>query len=55
MEKWYVELNRFHIKYEPWATIKGQVLADFIAEFSDDTVAEAALPAPPIKGKKIVP
>lgn len=30
-------------------------MADFIAEFSDDTVAEVALPAPRIKGKEVVP
>ena len=51
MEKWSVELNRFHIDYEPQIAIKGQVLADFIAEFHADTVAEPAIPAPPTEGK----
>ena len=35
MEKWYVELNKFHIENEPKTAIKGQVLANFIAEFTD--------------------
>ena len=51
MEKWSVELNIFHIKYEPRAAIKGQVLAYIIAEFSDDTVVAAASPAPPTGGQ----
>lgn len=46
MEKWYVELNRFHIDYEPLTSNKGHVLADFIAEFHDDRVAGPAIPAP---------
>ena len=29
-----MELGRFHIEYEPRTAIKGQVLADFIAEFT---------------------
>ena len=45
-EKWYVELNRFHIDYKPRTTIKGQVLVDFIAKFHDDIVAEPATPTP---------
>lgn len=32
-EKWSVELGRFHIKYEPRTTIKGQIIANFIDEF----------------------
>ena len=45
MEKWSVELGRFHIQYEPRTTIKGQILADFIAEFTenDAPVVEEAL------------
>ena len=30
-----MELNIFHIEYELRTTIKGQVLTDFIAEFTD--------------------
>ena len=32
--KWAAELNPYNIKYEPRTAIKGQVLADFIAEFT---------------------
>lgn len=39
MEKWSVELNIFHINYEPRTTIKGHVLTDFITEFYNDAVA----------------
>ncbi|WP_375661169.1 ribonuclease HI family protein, partial [Bartonella sp. CL71SXKL] len=47
MEKWSVELNRFHIEYEPRTAIKAQVLADFIAELSDELVAaDSKQPAP---------
>ena len=45
-------MNRFHIEYEPRATIKGHVLADFIAEFSDITVVEVALLALPTGGQE---
>lgn len=53
MKKWYVELNIFYIEYEPRVAIKGHVLVDFIAEFSDDTVVESALPAPPTRGQEV--
>ena len=32
--KWTTELKPYYIKYEPRATMKGQVLADFIIEFN---------------------
>ena len=38
MEKLYVELGRFHIDYESRTAIKGQVLADFIAEFTENLI-----------------
>ena len=41
MEKWSVELDRFHIEYEPRAAIKGQVLVDFIAEFNGNARVES--------------
>ncbi|XP_075669875.1 uncharacterized protein LOC142639604 [Castanea sativa] len=31
---WAIELNEFDIRYQPWAAMKGQKLADFIAEFT---------------------
>ena len=33
---WAIELSEFDIKYRPCAAIKGQVVADFIAEFTRD-------------------
>ena len=32
--KWAVELSKFDIRYKPKTTIKGQILADFIMEFT---------------------
>ena len=32
--QWAIELGQFDIKYWPRATIKAQVLVDFIAEFT---------------------
>ena len=32
--KWVIELSEFDIKYKPRTTVKGQVLADFIMEFT---------------------
>lgn len=63
MEKWSVELGRFHIEYEPRTAIKGQVLADFIAEniespydptggHQEATVALAGLPTTPTGGQE---
>ena len=37
--KWAIELSEFDIRYKPKTAIKGQVLADFIMEF---TLAEPA-------------
>ncbi|GFY88776.1 hypothetical protein Acr_06g0007160 [Actinidia rufa] len=34
LSKWSLELGQFDIKFSPSAAIKGQVLADFVAEFS---------------------
>ena len=33
---WAIELSEFDIKYHPWTAIKGQIVADFIAEFTHD-------------------
>ena len=32
--KWAIELNEFDIRYKPKTTIKGQVLSDFVMEFT---------------------
>ncbi|KAL2532411.1 rve domain-containing [Abeliophyllum distichum] len=34
--KWAVELGQFELHYKPRTAIKGQALADFIAEFSPE-------------------
>ena len=34
MALWAVELSEFDIQYRPCTSIKGQVVADFIAEFT---------------------
>ena len=38
--KWDKELSEFEIKYKPRTTIKGQVLADFIMEFTSTEPTE---------------
>ena len=35
MVQWVIELSQFDIEYYPRTAIKAQVLADFIAEFTD--------------------
>ena len=39
--KWAIELSEFDIRYKPKTTIKGQILADFIMEFTSAELAEA--------------
>ena len=34
MTLWAVELRKFDIQYQPHVVVKGQVVADFIAEFT---------------------
>ena len=38
--KWALELSEFDIRYKPKTAIKGQVLADFIMEFTSVELAE---------------
>ena len=38
--KWALELSKFDIRYKPKTTIKGQVLADFVMEFTSTELAE---------------
>ena len=42
MAMWAVELSEVDIQYRPWTAVKGQVVADFIVEFTlkDGQVAE---------------
>ena len=42
MLKWATELSQFDICYSPRTTIKGQALADFIAEFTYSNITEVA-------------
>ena len=47
--KWALELSEFDIRYKPKTAIKGQVLADFVMEFTraeliEDTRATPDLP-----------
>ena len=39
--KWAIELSEFDIRYKPKTAIKGQILADFIMEFTLAELAEA--------------
>ena len=38
--KWAIELSEFDIRYKPKTAIKGQVLADFVMEFTSAEPAE---------------
>ena len=40
--KWAIELSEFDIRYRPKTTIKGQVLADFVMEFTSAEPAKDA-------------
>ena len=44
--KWAIELSEFDIKYKPRATVKKQILADFIIEFTPAQTTEATQLAP---------
>ena len=39
--KWAIELSEFDIRYKPKTAIKGQVLADFVMEFTSAELVEA--------------
>ena len=45
MALWAIELREFDIQYQPHTAIKGQVIADFIVEFTltEDQRAEGSL------------
>ena len=40
--KWAIELSEFDIRYKPKTAIKGQVLADFVMEFTSAKPAKDA-------------
>ena len=39
--KWAIELSEFDIRYKPRTAVKGQILADFIMEFTSAQSTEA--------------
>ena len=39
--KWSIELSEFDIRYKPKTAIKGQILANFVMEFTSAELAEA--------------
>ena len=42
---WAIELSEFNIQYRPRTAIKGQVIMDFIAEFTHDEDKRAEEPS----------
>ena len=44
--KWAIELSEFDIRYKSRTTVKGQILADFIIEFTPTQSTEATQLAP---------
>ena len=45
MALWVIELNEFDIQYRPRIMIKGQAMADFIAEFAQSEGKEVGATA----------
>ena len=48
--KWVIELSEFDIRYKQRTVVKGQVLADFIMEFTPSNT-----PAQPIETSQLTP
>ena len=44
--KWAIELSEFDIRYKPKTTIKGQILVDFVMEFTSVELVEATQTTP---------
>ena len=44
--KWAIELSEFDIRYKPRAAVKGQILENFIIEFTPSQTTEATQLAP---------
>jgi len=47
ISKWGTELGAYHIQYEPRTAIRGQVMADFIAEFTPSNPVPIPTPEAP--------
>ena len=52
--KWALELSEFDIKYKPKKAIKGQVLADFVIEFTSAELAEDMRETPDLPIWKLI-
>ena len=50
--KWAIELGQFKVNFRPRMTIKGQALANFIAEFTYSNAAEVTRTANSVKAAK---
>ena len=55
--KWALELEEFEVLYKPRKTIKGQAIADFLAEFTypDDPAEKVTQTSLPTDLKQEVP
>ena len=53
LEKWAIELSEFDIIYKPRTTIKGQILADFVMQFTTATPSETTQLTPDLPVWKI--
>ena len=51
--KWAIERNEFDIRYKPRKTIKGQVLSDFIMEFTTAELARATQLTPDLPIRRL--
>ena len=52
--KWGTILGAFDIRYMPRTAIKGQVLADLVAEFAEPTLEEVEVSGSPSDGRRLV-
>ena len=48
--KWVIELSEFNIRYKPRTAVKGQVLTDFIVDFTPSNT-----PVKPIETTQLAP
>ena len=52
--KWVIELGQFEVNYHPRTVIKGQALANFIAEFTYADTTEVARTTKGVEAVKVV-